>query len=77
MSEPRVLIYASYLLDIALLKYEFVEFKTSLLTICALAIALQRDQTLQLVSYEEQLSHLNEVKKIERLDSATFLGCKR
>ena len=43
VSEPRVLIYASYLLDIALLKYDFLKFKTSHLTICALAIALTRD----------------------------------
>jgi len=29
VSEPRVLIYASYLLDIALIKYDFLKFTTS------------------------------------------------
>lgn len=43
ISEPRVLIYASFLLDIALLKYDFLKFKTSHLTINALAIAMSRD----------------------------------
>ena len=43
VSEPRVLLYASYLLDIALIKYEFLKFRTSHLTVCALAIAMRRD----------------------------------
>lgn len=44
VSTPSVLIYASYLLDVALIKTEFLHFKTSHITICALAIALLREQ---------------------------------
>jgi len=42
-SEPRVLIYASFLLDLALIKAEFLHFKTSNITVCAIAIALYRE----------------------------------
>ena len=40
LNEPRVLIYASFLLDLALIKAEFLQFKTSTLTFCALAMSL-------------------------------------
>jgi len=40
ISQPRVLNYASFLLDLALIKVEFLQFKTSLVTFCALAMAL-------------------------------------
>ena len=42
--EPRVLIYASFLLDLSLLKVDFLQFKTSHITLTALAIALHREQ---------------------------------
>ena len=68
VSEPRVLIYASYLLDIALIKYEFLRFKTSHLTVCALAIAMQRDEKLSRQNYQDKLNYLQEIMKIEGYD---------
>ena len=44
VSRPSVLIYTSFLLDLSLIKSEFLTFKTSQVTCCALAIALSRDQ---------------------------------
>ncbi len=40
---PRVLIYASYLLDLSLLKAEFLSIETSHLTLVALSIAIRRE----------------------------------
>ena len=42
VQEPQILIYTSFLLDLSLLKVEFLQFKTSNITLCALAIALYR-----------------------------------
>lgn len=40
VSDPRVLIFASFLLDIALLREEFLQFRTSHVTMSALDISL-------------------------------------
>ena len=77
VSEPRVLIYASYLLDIALIKYDFLRFKTSHLTVCALAIAMHRDEKLSKQNYQDKLSYLQEIMEIEGYDQETFTACKR
>ena len=40
MSDPAVLVYTSYLLDLALLRVDFLRYKQSELVVCALKIAL-------------------------------------
>ena len=41
--DPNVLIYASFLLDLAMIKTEFLQFETSIITLCALSLSLQHE----------------------------------
>jgi len=65
LDEPRVLIYASFLLDLALIKAEFLQFKTSQLTVCALVMALRHQMQVTNRSYIDKLQHLEEVMELE------------
>ena len=76
MREPRILIYASFLLDLSLLKVDFLQFKTSHLTLSALAIALHREQKITGKSYQEKLIYMQEVMKIENYTHEQFKACK-
>ena len=71
-----MLLYASFLLDISLVYADFLHFRTSQVTVCALAIALYREQKLTGASFEKELSYLQEVMRMEEFDTHTFRECK-
>ena len=77
VSEPRVLIYTSFLLDLSLIKAEFLYFRPSHITVCALAMAIMREQRLTGQDYSEKLHYLEEVMELEQYDGQTFKQCKR
>lgn len=64
-NEPQVLTYASFLLDLALIKAEFLQFKTSHLTVCAMIVALDHEMKRSGVDYREKLIELDEVMQME------------
>lgn len=77
ISEPRVLTFASFLLDIALLKEEFLQFRTSHITMCALAIALDREQRITKKNYGMKQDYLFEVMRVESYDDNTYESCRK
>ena len=70
---PRVLIYASYLLDLSLLKAEFLSIETSHLTLVALSIAIRREQSLSGVDFDEQYKHIDLIMDLERCSEKKLL----
>ena len=76
VSRPSVLIYTSFLLDLSLIKSEFLTFKTSQVTCCALAIALRRDQSFREDHSDEELDYLKEIMHQEQFSSNIFNQCK-
>ncbi len=77
VSEPRILIYASFLLDLSLIKAEFLHFRPSHITVCAIALAIIREQKLTGLDFQEKLTYLEEVMGLEQYDNHTFKQCKR
>lgn len=75
-NEPQVLTYASFLLDLALIKAEFLQFKTSHLTVCALVVALNHEMKRSGLDYQEKLIELDEVMQMEQHNPASFLKCR-
>ena len=74
---PRVLTYASYLLDLALIKVKFLQFKTSNVAFCALYVALEREKMLSGPCFEAEMQSLNQIKIVEGLSDTTFAQCTR
>ena len=72
VTKPSVLIYASFLLDLALLKDEFLQFKTSDITVCALIIAMSRESKLTGRSFDAELHRLDGIRGFENFDDATL-----
>ena len=69
VSKPSVLIYTSFLLDLALIKSEFLTFKTSHLTCVALNMALRREIALQQdQDHKDELQYLYEIMDQERFE---------
>lgn len=77
INDARVLTFASFLLDISLLKADFVQFKTSHVTLSALAIALEREQRIAGKNFAKESEYLYEVMQMENFDEETYLQCKR
>ena len=76
VDEPQVLFYASYLLDLALIKAEFLRFRTSHITVCALAIAMFRAQQATRQCFQGKLRDLEGLMRLEKYDPETFQQCK-
>ena len=75
VTNPSVLIYASFLLDLALLKDEFLQFKTSDITVCALIIAMNRESSLTGRSFDAELHRLHRNRGFENFDDETYKKC--
>lgn len=78
MSDPAVLVYTSYLLDLALLKVDFLRYKQSELVVCTLKMALLHVQELSsgetaLLSNAER--SLREVIRREMMDIRKLNAC--
>ena len=78
MSDPAVLVYTSYLLDLALLRVDFLRYKQSELVVCGLKMALLHVQELSngetaLLSNAER--SLREVIRREMMDIRKLNAC--
>lgn len=72
VSDQRVLVYASYLLDLALIKAEFLRFKTSEVSLCALEIAMLRESRLSKLDFSAEFDYMRKVKEMEQIDTRTY-----
>ena len=79
MSDPIVLVYTSFLLDVALLRLDFLRYKQSELVICAMQLAFEQVRTLQEgkgQNFSTQMAHLAVVIDREGFNQNHLNSCR-
>ena len=79
MSDPIVLVYTSFLLDVALLRLDFLRYRQSELVICAMQLAFEQVRTLQDGqghSFATEMAHLGVVIDREGFNIQKLNSCR-